>query len=102
MIKFSLFPEGENLEVSLMGDLDIDGTEVIEELIPEMEKYMEINLNLSDVPFVDSSGMGLLLNLVQTLHVQGIKITISNVREDIMEVFEMLQLPDILGEGVFV
>lgn len=103
MIEVKLNPNGEYLEVSLIGDLDIDSTELVEdELLPEMGKYKRINLIFSDVPFVDSSGMGLLLNLVQSLAEKEKQVTISNVREDVMEVFDLLQLPDILGSHVFV
>ncbi|MBT2663867.1 STAS domain-containing protein [Bacillus sp. ISL-45] len=103
MIEVKLNPNGEYLEVSIIGDLDIDSTELVEdELLPELGKYKIINLIFSDVPFVDSSGMGLLINLVQSLSEKGIKVTISNVRDDVMEVFELLQLPDILGDQVFV
>lgn len=103
MIKYSLNPEEANVEVRLEGDLDIEGTEMIEEeLIPALEKYKEISLNFENVPFVDSSGMGLLLNLVHTLKDVGSKVTVINVKEDVMEVFELLQLPEILGKNVFV
>lgn len=103
MISFSLNPDGDHLEVLLKGDLDIDGTELVEEkLIPAMKIYQTVNINFEDVPFVDSSGMGLLLNLVQTLHLEKIKVTISNVIDEVMEVFELLQIPEILGESVFI
>ncbi|MGS2779692.1 STAS domain-containing protein [Robertmurraya sp. GLU-23] len=103
MIEVKLSPDGEKLTVDIIGDLDIDSTEFVEEeLIPILEKYKNINLVFTDVPFVDSSGMGLLLTIVQTLQEQGIEVSISNVRKDVMEVFEILQLPEILGEKVFV
>ena len=103
MIRFSLNQGEEHLEVILEGDLDIDSTEVVEEeLIPKLVSEKVININFENVPFVDSSGMGLLLNLVQTLNEAGIKVTVSNVREEVMEVFDLLQLPDILGDDVFV
>jgi anti-anti-sigma factor len=103
MIRFSLNPVEEHLEVILEGDLDIDSTEVVEEeLIPKLASEKAININFENVPFVDSSGMGLLLNLVQTLKETGTKVIVSNVREEVMEVFELLQLPDILGNDVFV
>jgi anti-anti-sigma factor len=103
MFKYSTTEVGEHLEVKLAGDLDIDGTEVVEEeLIPTLEKYKSVNVNFENVPFVDSSGMGLLMNLVQTLKEKGVKVTISNVRQDVLDVFELLQIPEILGEEVFV
>ncbi|MBO1513929.1 STAS domain-containing protein [Metabacillus bambusae] len=103
MIKFSLHQEKDHLEVKLAGDLDIEGTEVVEEeLIPALLNYKTVNLNFAEVPFVDSSGMGLLMNLVQSLHESGTKVTVGQVRTEVMDVFDLLQLPDILGEGVFV
>ncbi|WP_096156849.1 MULTISPECIES: STAS domain-containing protein [Bacillus] len=92
-----------SLEVLLSGDLDIEGTEVMEyELVPNLLHSKKVNINFKDVAFVDSTGMGLLINLVQTLTEQDIQITISNVRSEIMEVFDLLQLPQIIGEELFI
>ncbi|MBB6446140.1 STAS domain-containing protein [Bacillus benzoevorans] len=103
MVKFILNSNKEHLDINLIGDLDIDSTEVIEEeLIPATGSYKTINLIFTEVPFVDSSGMGLLINLVKLLNEKEQELTISNVREEVMEVFELLQLPEILGEKVFV
>jgi anti-anti-sigma factor len=102
MIKFSLNPEEQHVEVKLDGDLDIDGTEVVEEdLIPLLGNYQTVKLNFENVPFIDSSGIGLLLNLVHTLSEAGTSVNVVKVRDGVMEVFELLQLPDILGDGVF-
>ncbi len=103
MLKFSLNQKEDHIEVILEGDLDIDGTEVVEEeLIPAIENYRFVNINFEHVPFVDSSGMGLLMNVVHTLKASNAKVRVMNVRDEVMEVFELLQLPDILGEDVFV
>ncbi|WP_174726997.1 STAS domain-containing protein [Mesobacillus harenae] len=103
MIEYSLIPLENHLVVNLYGDLDIDSTEVIEEeLLPFVSNYKKVHFKFEEVPFVDSSGMGLLLNLVQTLSEKGIKVKILGIREEIMEVFELLQLPEILGDGIFV
>ncbi|MDQ0253062.1 anti-sigma B factor antagonist/stage II sporulation protein AA (anti-sigma F factor antagonist) [Evansella vedderi] len=103
MFTFSKNTTGGYLNIYLKGDLDIEGTEVMErEITPEMEKYSVVNMDFTEVPFIDSSGMGLLLNLVHTLNKKGTTVYIVNVKKDVMEVFELLQIPDILGEGVFV
>jgi anti-sigma B factor antagonist/stage II sporulation protein AA (anti-sigma F factor antagonist) len=103
MFTFSMERNENKLEVHLIGDLDIDGTEVMEEkLIPSLLECKEVDVNFEHVPFVDSSGMGLLINLVHTLTEKKIKVTISNVISEVMEVFDLLQLPEILGENVFV
>jgi anti-anti-sigma factor len=103
MIEYSLYDSNDHLDVKLIGDLDIDGTEVVEEeIIPKMEKYKTIHINFEGIQFVDSTGMGLLMNMVQNLQEKGVKVTVSNVRQDIMDVFNILQLPEILGEEIFV
>ncbi|BCB05710.1 STAS domain-containing protein [Bacillus sp. KH172YL63] len=103
MIHFSTKEENERLEVTFEGDLDIDSTEVIgEQLLPLMGKYKSVLINFEQVPFVDSSGIGLLLDMVQTLGEAGTDVTISHVQKDVQDVFELLQIPDILGEGVVI
>ncbi|MFS0687694.1 STAS domain-containing protein [Sporosarcina sp. 179-K 8C2 HS] len=103
MFCFLLTMIKEHVEVEFEGDLDIDGTEVvIDELIPSLESFSSVKLNLKDVPFVDSSGIGLLLDLVKTMQEKGAEVTISNVRQEVMEVFELLQIQEIIGEEIFV
>lgn len=102
MFTYSTTDTKDRLEVSLVGDLDIDGTEVMEEqLLPLLQEYKQILINFEEVPFVDSSGIGLLMNLVKVLKEKNIEVTIVNVRQDVTEVFELLQLQDILGKEVF-
>ncbi|WP_096199945.1 STAS domain-containing protein [Bacillus sp. FJAT-45350] len=102
MISFSTKIMNESLVVKLKGDLDIDSTEVVElELMTTLKSFQTVIIDFEDVPFIDSSGIGLLLSTVQTLNDQGVKVTISNVRKEVMDIFELLQIPDILGDGVF-
>jgi anti-anti-sigma factor len=103
MLTYALLKADENLQVALKGDLDIEGTEIIkDELIPKMLTYKKVNIDFENVPFVDSSGMGLLMTLVQTLEENETNITIANVQKDVFEVFELLQIPEILGEAIFI
>lgn len=103
MFVYRLELDGGTLKVFLSGDLDIEGTEVMEnELTPKLVECQKVELNFKDVEFVDSTGMGLLINLVQMLTEQGVIISISNVRIEIMEVFDLLQLPQIIGEELFI
>ncbi|GGE29737.1 hypothetical protein GCM10011391_05340 [Pullulanibacillus camelliae] len=103
MLSYTTLEEDKLLRVDFKGDLDIEATELFQqELLKKMEEFQSVNLNLKEVPFVDSSGMGLLIELVRTLNEQEISVKISNVTEEVFEVFELLQLPEILGKDVFV
>ncbi|KHD86330.1 STAS domain-containing protein [Heyndrickxia ginsengihumi] len=102
MIQLSYSISGEHIVIQLSGDLDIESTELIEqELIPMLEKYQSIRLDFEKVLFVDSSGIGILMFLVQTLQEQNKEITICNVTAEVMEVLKLLQIPEILGESIF-
>lgn len=103
MLKYKINHDNENIQVDFKGDLDIEGTEIInDELIPKMLSYKKVNIDFKNVPFVDSSGMGLLITLVQTLRSNGISVYISNIQKDVYEIFEILQIPEILGQDVLI
>ncbi|MFD1737885.1 STAS domain-containing protein [Bacillus salitolerans] len=103
MLKYSLLEQEDGVRVDLEGDLDIETTEIIEEeLTPSLLTYRSVVFNFERVPFVDSSGIGLLLKTIQLLTDQNIKVTITNVNEDVAMVFDILQISDIVGEDVFV
>ncbi|GGH83178.1 anti-sigma B factor antagonist/stage II sporulation protein AA (anti-sigma F factor antagonist) [Pullulanibacillus pueri] len=103
MLQYSTTQEDSHLTVTFDGDFDIEATELIQDTIkPMLSDYSIVTINLSKVPFVDSSGMGLLIDLVRSMESSATVVRIAEVREEVFEVFELLQLPEILGEGTFV
>lgn len=100
---YTTYSQGTHVNVDLKGDLDWETTEIVhEEILPLLLDFQSVTLNFSRVPFVDSSGMGALIELVQKLNEANIEISISEVNQDVLEVFELIQLPDIIGRHVFV
>jgi anti-anti-sigma factor len=103
MFQYQLTIDQTNAALSLEGDMDIDATEIIEdEIIPVISQYDCVEISFTKVRFVDSTGIGLLITLVQRSQENGINVTISNVNAEVNEVFSLLQIPDILGKDVFV
>ncbi|CAM2845200.1 STAS domain-containing protein [Paenibacillus sediminis] len=87
--------------VSFEGDMDIDATELMEdEIVPELMKSGQIEMDFLKVLFVDSSGIGLLITLIQNLQDNGSSVEVINLSADVKQVFELLELSKILGEGV--
>lgn len=102
MFTYSIEQLDAKLIVSLDGDMDIDVTEIMEEEIPSiLVVSKEIELNFKRVSFVDSSGMGLLITLIQNFRERGSHIVITHLNPDVKQVFVLLQLPEILGYDVF-
>ncbi|PLR78200.1 anti-sigma factor antagonist [Bacillus sp. V3-13] len=103
MFTFNIIRENEdNAVIYFLGDLDIEVTEMMEdEIFPSLQSFKTIDINLSNVPFVDSTGIGLLINLIETLKKDEVVITISDVAPQVKDIFEIIQLPDILGHETF-
>ncbi|NRF95574.1 STAS domain-containing protein [Paenibacillus frigoriresistens] len=102
MFTYSINQMDSKSIVSFEGDMDIDVTEILEDELPSsLYVCKEIILNFGKVSFVDSSGIGLLISLIQDLRERGIRVVISHLKPDVKEVFFLLQLPEILGYNVF-
>lgn len=103
MFSYYIETNDEQVFVKMFGDLDIDVTEVIEqEILPRLLHFQTVTFHFGSVPFVDSTGIGLLINLVETLkeNRKGILIHIKEIQPLVQEVFDMIQLKEILGEEV--
>lgn len=102
MFQYSVNEVHGHTHVHFDGDLDIDASELFEEqLLPDIADRRDITISFKDVPFVDSSGIGLLLNMVRLLQEKNTNVYISGVNADVKMIFDLLQLPDIIGEHVF-
>lgn len=103
MFEWQLTTKEEKTMVLFKGDMDIEITEVLEEeIMPALAECTHVDMNFSEVPFVDSTGIGLLMNLVQQLQEQRVKVTISEMAPQVYEIFNLLQIPDILGRDIFI
>jgi len=102
MLAFTLERQGAAAVVGFSGDLDIDATELIgDELTPLLSACERVDIDFSNVTFVDSSGIGLLIGLIKRVQGNGHTIAVSRLREEVRTVFDMLQLPEIVGRNVF-
>jgi anti-anti-sigma factor len=103
MFEYEIIPGEEKTIVWFKGDMDIEITELLEEeVVPALQEYKKVEINFSEVPFVDSTGIGLLMNLVQELRDQNVNISITQLSPEVYEVFNLLQIPDILGHDIFI
>lgn len=101
MFTYELVENQLGVTVHFIGDFDIDVTEIIEEeVLQKLKVYRNIKLDFAKVPFVDSSGIGLLINLVEELKTQEHQVQIINVQPDVAQIFNILQLSEILGKEV--
>jgi anti-anti-sigma factor len=105
MFSYYIETNEDEVFVKMYGDLDIDVTEVIEQdILPRLLPFRIVVFDFGSVPFVDSTGIGVLINLVETLrgNRNGVHVHIKEIQPLVQEVFEMIQLKEILGEEVLI
>ena len=84
--------------VFLNGEIDMDVTEKAKEVIfPHIEAGKEVHLNLSNVQYMDSSGISVLIESHQKALEKNTKVIIKDVSKSVLKVIMMAKLEQILN-----
>lgn len=87
---------------NLLGELDISTVEKFRSNVENIPlTSTEVHLDFSGVEFVDSTGIGSLVQVIKQLQAQDIKVLIKRIPAEIYEVFDLLGIPELLGEELF-
>lgn len=89
--------EGDHLTIALEGRLDTTTAPQLEaEMRNSISGITELDLDLSELAYISSAGLRVLLSAQKIMNKQG-NMTIHNANEDIMDVFEVTGFIDILN-----
>ena len=89
--------DGETTLV-LSGRLDtVTAPQLQEELLPEFENAEQVILDFTDLVYVSSAGLRVLLHGEKTAQAKGSKMKITGVCPEVMEVFEMTGFTSMLN-----
>lgn len=87
---------GEKLEVKVSGRLDTTTAPDLEAALKEsLEGIKDLSIDFSDLEYISSAGLRVLLSAQKTMNKQG-SMTVSGVNSTIMEIFEVTGFSDIL------
>lgn len=87
---------GAALALSVEGRIDTTTAPQLEaELKKELGGVTELQLDFSDVEYISSAGLRVLLSAQKIMNRQG-RMTLSHVTEAVMEIFEVTGFSDIL------
>ena len=76
--------------VFLNGEIDMDVTEKAKEVImPLIEAKKEVHLNLKDVPYMDSSGISIIIESNQRAREKNTKVELKEVSQPVEKVLAM-------------
>lgn len=89
----------DQIELELIGELDIysasDFMEKVENLIEEYQK--DILMDFEKLDYLDSSGLGALISILNQSQKCGAKISIRGVKPRIRKLFKITQIEDLFN-----
>ena len=95
---YKVTEEGNISTVHLDGEIDMDVTEKAKEVIfPHIDAGKEVHLNLSNVQYMDSSGISVLIESHQKALEKNTKVIIKDVSKSVLKVIMMAKLEQILN-----
>tara|TARA_Y100000741_G_C18126615_1_gene507327 strand:+ start:116 stop:415 length:300 start_codon:yes stop_codon:yes gene_type:complete len=97
-MSYKVTEDGNIATVHLDGEIDMDVTEKAKEVIfPHIDSGKEVHLNLSNVQYMDSSGISVLIESHQKALEKNTKVIIKDVSKSVLKVIMMAKLEQILN-----
>ncbi len=101
-MNFTIDRDATGYQVKIEGDLDLYTSyaikdEIKERIIPVPD---HMHVDLSQVHYIDSAGIGLLIELKKNIEKLGKTYTVSNISDEQMKMFRSISLDLILGESL--
>ena len=97
-VKDEVLPHGNVTTIFLDGEIDMDKTEEVKEVVfPHIDAGKEVHLNLSNVQYMDSSGISILIESHQKALEKGTKLVVKDVSKSVLKVIMMAKLEQILN-----
>ena len=91
------------LYVSFCGELDENSSSYTRETLDEIldkEKYNQVIIDLSELEFMDSTGIGVMIGRYKKLKSKGVPLYLTNPNKHIDKIFEMTGLYKIMPKLV--
>lgn len=96
-MRVDMTQDGSRIAIALDGDLVFTTRDGFDsELRRVMGQAQEIVLDLERVGFIDSSGVAAILSGYEDACQAGVTIRITNVAQDLLEIFELIGVKDVL------
>jgi len=90
--------EGEVPVVALRGELDFDEAPTFERVLEELltEGRRDVVVDLSDLTFIDSSGISVLVGAARAAAVEHGTLVVAAPRPHVQRVFDIVNLPTLV------
>lgn len=99
MVSSDVQRQGGELTLAVIGDVDWDAVLTLEprwETAVDDGDLSDVTIDLTQVRFVDSSGIGLLVTTVDRIHARGASVRILKPAPHVFRVFEVVGVHEML------
>ena len=97
-MSYKVSEEGNVATIHLDGEIDMDVTEkATHAILPHIEAGQDVHLNLSNLEYMDSSGISVLIESHQKALEKNTKVIIKDVSKSVLKVIMMAKLEQILN-----
>ena len=97
-MSYKVTEEGNVSTIHLDGEIDMDVTEKAKEVIfPHIDAGKEVHLNLSNVQYMDSSGISVLIESHQKAMEVGTTVKLKEISKSVLKVIMMAKLEQVLN-----
>ncbi len=88
--------------IYLNGEMDLDCADSLRQVVGEVaSRSSHVILDFGAVTFIDSSGTGIFVRLCLDQQAEGVAVRARNLSPAVRGVFEMLKVPALVGDEVF-
>lgn len=96
-MEFNRTDEGNVVVISMSGRLDLGNGSRLKEEIKDIltSGKTSFHLNLGNVEFVNSSGLGALVSIMKEIRIHRGRLTLSDLADYVQEIFDITQLSHI-------
>ena len=84
------------MNIAVSGRIDTRTAPELEEMVRSLDEITDLTFDFKDVQYISSAGLRVILIAQKTMNKQG-SMTIRNVSSEIMEIFEVTGLSDLLN-----
>ena len=84
------------LNAAVIGDVNSGNADQLISALSDLEGVERINVDLSEMVYISSAGLRALLMAEKAMKKVGGKMVISNVQDDVMEIFKITGFSNIL------
>jgi len=84
------------MNIAVSGRIDTRTAPELEEVVRSLDEITDLTFDFKDVQYISSAGLRVILIAQKTMNKQG-SMTIRNVSSEIMEIFEVTGLSDLLN-----